>query len=146
MLRKVKLFLIMLVLAVIVLPHPAYAVTDSVEPELTIYCQIEQENLVGVKFELYRVAGLTENGDFRVTDRFPDFQDSVKDITDPRKLAEDLEYYVLEFDLAPDKICTSNQGGFARLPEADKSLNQGLYLMLGKRHVQNGYKIGRAHV
>ena len=129
----------MLFLAVVILPHPAYAVTDTAEPELTIYCQTDQENLVGVNFELYWVAGLTGNGTFRVTDRFPDFENSVKDISDPRKLAAELEYYVLEFGLTPDATCTTGQDGIAKLPASGESLEKGLYLVLGRRHVQSGY-------
>lgn len=139
MLRKVKLFLIMLFLAAIVLPYPVSAVTDSAEPELTIYCQTDQENLVGVNFELYQVADLAGNGEFRVTDRFPDFEDSVKNITDPRKLAAELKYYVLEKGLMPDATCTTDQDGIARLPQSGETLEKGLYLVLGRRHVQNGY-------
>ena len=139
MLRKAKLFLIMLLLVVIVLPRPAYAVTDSAEPELTICCQYDQENLVGVQFELYKVADLAGNGEFRVTSRFPDFENSVKDITNPSKLAAELEYYALEFALVPDATCTTGQDGIAKLPEAGNSLERGLYLVLGRRHVQDGY-------
>ena len=141
MFRKLKLFLIMLILAAILLPHSAYAIslTDSAEPELTIYCQADQENLVGVNFEVYHVADLTWNGAFRVTNRFPDFEDSVKDISDPRKLAAELEYYVLETGMEPDFTCATDRDGIARLPKSGETLERGLYLVVGRRHVQNGY-------
>ena len=139
--RKLKLFLIMLFVAAVLLPHPAYAVsqTDSAEPELTIYCQTDQENLVGVNFEIYQIAELTGNGGFRTTDRFSDFESAVQAITDPWLLAGELQYHVLEFGLEPDGKCTTGHDGTAHFPQSGATMEQGLYLVLGRRHVQSGY-------
>lgn len=139
--RKLKLFLIVLFMAAVALPHSAYAVsqTDSAEPELTIYCQADQEKLVGVNFEIYQIAELTGNGGFRTTDRFSDFESAVQNISDPWLLAGKLQYHVLEYGLKPDNKCITGQDGTAHCPQSDETLERGLYLVLGRRHVQNGY-------
>jgi hypothetical protein len=140
-LRKLKLFLIMLLVAAVLLPQTAYAVsqTDSAEPELTIYCQADQENLVGVNFEIYQIAKLTGNGGFRITGRFSDFESAVQNISDPWLLAGELQYHVLESGLKPNGECTTGQDGIARFPQSGETLERGLYLVLGRRHVQSGY-------
>ena len=141
MLRKLKLFLIMLLVAAVVLPYPAYAVpqTASAEPELTIYCQVDQEKLVGVNFEIYQIATLTENGGFRTTARFSAFESDLQHISDPWLLAAQLQYHVLESNLKPDGECATVQDGNAHFPQSGEKLEQGLYLVLGRRHQQSGY-------
>lgn len=139
--RKLKLFLIMLCLAVAVLPNPVKAAiqTESEDPELTIYSQADQEKLVGIEFEVYQIAQRSSAGEFLATDRFAVFQEALNDISDPRQLALKLEYFLISRNLQPDGTCTSDQNGIAKFPQSGKTLEQGLYLVIGKRHVQNGY-------
>jgi hypothetical protein len=138
---KLKLFLIALLLTALMLPIPAYAAsqTEPVESGLTIYFQSDHGNLVGVTFAVYRIADMTEDMKLRAADRFSGFEDSLQDISDPRKLTAELEYYVLEQGLKPDGTCISGQDGTAQHPEPGETLAHGLYLLIGKRHVQDGY-------
>ena len=128
MLRKLKLFWIMLLVAAFVLPFTAYAAdqTDLAEPELTVYFQTDRENVVGVNFDIYRIADYLGDGTFRPVDRFSNFADSIKAVSDPRKLAAELEYYTLELEMKPDGTCTTGQDGIARYPKSGETMEQGL--------------------
>lgn len=141
MLRKLKLFWVMLLLAAVVLPVTAYAAdqTDLADPELTIYFQTDRENVVGANFELYKIADFTEDWGLVAVDRFSVFSDSLIDVTDAPRLAAELEYYTLEFGMNPDGTCTTDRDGIAKHPKTGETLERGLYLIIGRQHVQNGY-------
>jgi len=139
-LRRWMRFLAVFLLIAALVPGSAFAAqTDAEEPELIICNQVNKENLVGVAFELYYVARCDSSGAFLAVERFADFGDSLQEISDPRGLAAALEYEVVKSGMNPDRRAISDEKGIVRFPQEGETLEQGLYLVMGKRHVQNGY-------
>lgn len=107
---------------------------------LTVSCQDKTTPLVGVEFDIYLAATLSENGVLTATKDFSNFNVNIADGIKSGMLASTLEGYVLRDQLIPTDTSSTEKNGCAYFPTAGKSLTPGLYLILAKIHTQNGYK------
>lgn len=137
--QKFAVFFTVLALLVPCLTVPAFAhgsIDTDRETSLTVSFSDSGQGFAGVEFRLYRVADVSESGDFTLAGDFVDYPVSLEDLDNSgwRALAQTLSGYVARDDLAPYKTAKTNENGrvfFDHLPT-------GLYLVLGDR-----YKEGR---
>lgn len=109
---------------------------------LTISYQDGNTPLVGAEFDIFLVATVDEYGELTTTKDFAQFNVNVRGKNDEawRTLASTLEGYVLRDGIAPTDSGKTNDEGLASFPTNGKSLTAGLYLVLGHRHTQNGFR------
>lgn len=127
------------------LPVSAFAagsIDTNRDVSLTVSYRDGNTPLQGASFSIYLVATVDEYGELTTTNQFRSFNVKIQGKNDDawRALASTLEGYVLRDGLTPaDKGTTNNQGTIT-FPTAGKKLTQGLYLVLGTRHTQSGYR------
>lgn len=109
---------------------------------LTITYQDHGTPLSGAVFNIYLVATVNAYGELTVAENFAQFNVQIKGREDEawRALASTLEGYVLRDNISPTDRGKTNDKGVVSFPTAGKSLKTGLYLVLGQRHTQNGYR------
>lgn len=109
---------------------------------LTISYQDGNTPLVGAAFDIFLVATVDEYGELTTTKDFAQFNVNIRGKNDEawRTLASTLEGYVLRDDISPADSGKTNDKGLASFPTNGKRLKAGLYLVLGHRHTQNGYR------
>lgn len=109
---------------------------------LTITYQDHGTPLSGAVFNIYLVATVNAYGELTVTENFAQFNVQIKGRDDDawRALASTLKGYVLRDNISPTDRGKTNDKGVVSFPTAGKSLKTGLYLVLGQRHTQNGYR------
>ena len=139
--RIVPLLLVMLLL----LSTPAFAAGSidlNREVTLTISYQDSGTPLVGANFSIYLVATVDETGELTTTDSFRQFNVDIRGKNDAawRTLASTLEGYVLRDNVAPTDSGKTNAGGNLYFPTGGKKLTPGLYLVLGDRVTQGGFR------
>lgn len=102
--------------------------------------------LVGASFDIFLVATVDEYGKLTTTKEFAQFNVNIRGENDEawRILTSTLEGYVLRDNIPPTDSGTTNDKGEASLPTAGKSLKEGLYLVMGHRHLQNGCRYDSA--
>lgn len=141
--RKIKSVLCLL-LVLLMLPTISAAAVGNIdtakELSLTVYYHDGSTPLVGATFKLYKVADMNSYGEFAVTDEFKslDIGDRLNDDAEWKLLATTLEAYVLEGNIAAVDSGVTDENGLLRFPADGKSLDTGLYLILGAKHLQNG--------
>ena len=108
---------------------------------LTISYQDGNTALSGAQFDIFRVAAVDKNGGLTPTKAFSRFNVDLEGKTDEawRALAFTLEGYVLRDEISPTDSGSTDQYGRLSFPNKQKSLAQGLYLVVGYRHVQGSY-------
>lgn len=108
---------------------------------LTLSCKDGNTPLVGMWFGLYQVADIAENGELTVKDEFSQFDIDIRGENDDawRELATTLEGYVLWAGLTPADSGRTDADGLLTFPSSGVTLAPGLYLVIGRRHTQNGY-------
>ena len=109
---------------------------------LTISYQDGNTPLVGAEFDIFLVATVDEYGELTTTKDFDQFNVNIRGENDDawRTLASTLEGYVLRDGIAPTDSGKTNDKGLVSFPTTGKSLKAGLYLVLGHRHTQNGFR------
>ena len=109
---------------------------------LTVSYQDGNTPLVGAGFDIFLVATVDEYGELTATKDFARFNVNISGKKDEayRTLASTLEGYVLRDNIPPTDSGKTKVEGLASFPTAGKSLKAGLYLVLGRRHTQNGYR------
>lgn len=107
---------------------------------LTISYYEGETPLVGVRFDIYLVATVDEYGKLTSTKDFEQFDVNIRANNDDawRALASTLEGYVLKNDITPTDSGETDEQGILVFPNHQESLQPGLYLVLGQRHIQGG--------
>lgn len=134
-------------LAVLLLPVSALAagrIDVEAGVRLTLRCAYDGAPLKGVTFRLYRVAAVEETGELTVLDAFRDYpvdwdirgSDRADEWT---ALASTLAGYAGKDQWTADASGKTDENGQLTFPAEGGSLAQGLYLVLGEKHRQNGY-------
>ena len=104
------------------------------EGSLTISYTDEKKPLTDVKFDLYLVATLSQNGDLTPTEAFKNFRVNLFNEKGEawKELATTLEGYVLRDGIQPTLSGHTDKNGKLSFSNPEK----GLYLLLGERHTQ----------
>lgn len=147
--KKIAKCIIPLLLLLLLLPFTvcaAGAIDLNRDVSLTISYQKEEMPLVGAEFRIYLVATVDETGELTTTDTFRQFNVDIRGENDEawKNLASTLEGYVLRDNISPTDSGKTDKIGSLTFPTGDKKLVQGLYLVLGQRHMQGGYRYDAA--
>lgn len=128
-----------LLAALLLFPVQALA-AGSIDTEQKVQLTISYKNgetaLFGAQFDVYKVAAVDVNGELTAIAPFDQFNVVIRGRDDEawKALATTLEGYVLRDAIAPTASGKTDLQGQLTFPE----LEQGLYLVLGHRHTQNG--------
>lgn len=142
--RKPIMFAVLSVLAVLLfLPvrvMAAGSIDSGRDVSLTVSCQDEDRPLTGAEFDLYLVAVVDEFGQLTTTETFRQFNVDIRGKNDDawKDLASTLEGFVLRDGITPTDSGKTNEQGLLSFPDQAQRLEQGLYLVLGHRHTQDG--------
>ena len=144
--RRSLAFLISVITIVFLfIPANAYSSKDidsGKDITLNISYQDGDMPLVGAKFNVYLVATLSEQGKLVPTELFSGYNVDIPKSNGEawRVLASTLEGYVLRDNIASDNSGKTDNEGFLSFPVGERNLKPGLYLVLGQRHIQEGYR------
>lgn len=118
-------------------PLAAGAIDMTRPSSLTVTCRNGSTALVGAQFDLYQVAKPSPSGGYELTGSFTNFPVSLDDLTAAKMqaLAGTLEIYTALNGVAPQAVGTTNALGTVTFT----GLEPGLYLVLGRRHVQDNF-------
>lgn len=110
--------------------------------ELTISYRDDSTSLVGAEFNIYLVASMDENGELTTENAFQQFNVDIRGKNDEawKTLATTLEGYVLRDKIAPTDSGKTDDNGYLCFPTGNERLTPGLYLVLGSRHTQDGFR------
>ena len=130
--------LLAVLVAVAVLPlRVAAEETTPAGLRLCISCREEGVPLTGAPFRLYLVAAVNAYGELETTEAFRPYRVDMTGESDERALAATLEGFVLRDGVAPLAEKKTDANGIAAFTRED-GLVQGLYLVVGDVHTQNG--------
>ena len=143
--RRMTAALLSVLAVCLLLPLQALAAGSidlNQDVSLTISYQDGNTPLVGAEFDIFLVATVDEYGELTTTKDFDQFNVNIRGENDDawRTLASTLEGYVLRDGIAPTDSGKTNDKGLVSFPTTGKSLKAGLYLVLGHRHTQNGFR------
>lgn len=132
-------------LVILMLPATAFAagsINLSQDVKLTISYQDDAMPLAGAEFSIYLVASVDGNGELTTEDTFKQFNVNIRGKNDAalKVLATTLEGYVLRDNIAPTDSGKTNTNGYLSFPTGTERLTPGLYLVLGSRHTQGGFR------
>lgn len=132
-------------LVILMLPATAFAagsINLSQDVKLTISYQDDAMPLAGAEFSTYLVASADGNGELTTEDTFKQFNVNIRGNNDAalKVLATTLEGYVLRDNIAPTDRGKTNTNGYLSFPTGTERLTPGLYLVLGSRHTQGGFR------
>lgn len=142
--RRMTAVLMMVLLVTAFLPVQA-AAAGKIDPEreesLRISYQKEDGSLVGAQFAVYLVATVDAYGELTTTDTFSRFNVDIRGKNDDawQSLSAALEGYVLRDNVLHTDSGQTDEEGILTFPTAQQKLIPGLYLVLGQRHIQDGY-------
>ena len=134
---------LLLLLLVLLLAVPAFAAPKidlDREVSLTVSFTQGETLLSGAEFDLHQVATITENGGLILTETFRPYQVefSSSDNSNWPAAAMTLSGYVLRDQLTPFLTGKTDPTGRLTLSSVDGKLTPGLYLIIGKDHLQDG--------
>lgn len=146
--KCLKAVMLTLLLA-LALPCAAWAAGSiqlDKEVSLDIVYKTDTAPLSKATFSIYLVATVDEYGEFTPTDAFAPYYVNIsgKDDEAWRAQASTLEGYVLLDKIAPTDTGKTDVNGKLHLPTGDKKLVPGLYLVLGDRLKQDGWRYDAA--
>ena len=120
----------------------AGSINLSQDMKLTISYQDDAMPLAGAEFSIYLVASADGNGELTTEDTFKQFNVNIRGKNDAalKVLATTLEGYVLRDKIAPTDSGKTNTNGYLSFPTGTERLTPGLYLVLGSRHTQGGFR------
>ena len=109
---------------------------------LTITYQDHGTPLSGAVFNIYLVATVNAYGELETTEQFKIFNVDIPGKADDtwRALASTLEGYVLRDNIVATDSGKTDRNGQIAFPTGGKRLTAGLYLVLGERHTQDGFR------
>lgn len=147
--KKIVKQVVLLLLMLLVLSTAAYAagmIDAQREVTLAISYQDGDTHLVGAEFCAFLVATADDVGELTATDTFAQFNVDIQGRNDAawKTLASTLEGYVLRDGIAPTDSGKTDKDGTLTFPTGDGKLVMGLYLVLGQRHTQDGYRYDAA--
>lgn len=142
--KKNMVVLLMIIGFCFCLPLQSFAAEGTEwkpENKLKLSYQDNGTSLTGAKFSLYFVASVDEYGELTMTNDFSRYpvQISSESDVDWNTLASTLESYVLRDELVPIDERETDRQGMLSFPKDTNKLEDGLYLILGARHTQDGY-------
>lgn len=113
----------------------AQTIDQDRESTLTLSFGGSGEGFPEVEFSLYRVAALTEEGEYALTDDFAQYPVSLEDLDSSglRSLAQTLDAYVARDTLTPLLSQETGEDGMVSFD----GLSPGLYLILGESYTQD---------
>ena len=137
--------LLSLLTLVMFLPMHAFAMGSidlSHGVSLAVSCQDGDTPLAGAQFDLYQVAAADESGELTVTGDFTQISADIHGGNGEaqKTLASTLAGYILRDGISPADSGKTDSNGIVSFPSPGKALTPGLYLVLGHRHTQNGYR------
>lgn len=139
--NRILALMLCLVTAVSFLGMEAFGATETDQSvSLTLYHRDGDKAVIGENFQIYLVATLDAAGKLNLTDPFQGLPAQL-DLEDPEQwqtAAATLEGYVLRDKIAPADRGTTDQNGVLVFPTGNNILVQGLYLVLGQSHTQEG--------
>lgn len=143
--KRLISLLLTLLAVVMLLPVHAFAagrIDPNINVSLTISCYDHKIPLTGARFHIYLVATVDEYGELTTTEPFRQFRVDIRGKDDKawRTIASTLEGYVLRDQIPPTDSAVTDSEGSACFPTQGKVLTQGLYLVLGDRHVQGNHR------
>ena len=107
--------------------------------KITVAYKSDDIAIEGAQFNIYQVATMNENGDFKITDEFSGININLnKPDQSWRNTALALEGYVNIYDIAPVDTTVINEYGYGCFLEETPVIEKGLYLVLGHRHSIDG--------
>ncbi len=127
-------------IALAMLRMPAYA-ASRFDPEhdsaLTVECSYNFSPLEGVSFDIHRVADMTAQGGFVITDTFADCSIDLhqQDSAGWRMLAETICAFIQLYQIPPLSTVSTDQDGMALF----EGLSPAMYLVCGEQFVSNGF-------
>ena len=137
---------VLLSVAAVLLLLPAHSrAAGKIDPQqdvtLTLSCQSGDTALKGASFDIYLVAAVDEYGALTAEQAFEAFPVDIHGENDEawKTLASTLEGYVLRDGIAPTDSGKTDGQGLLTFPTGESRLKQGLYLVLGQRHAQDGF-------
>lgn len=109
--------------------------------ELTIRYQDGTLPLIGARFDLYRVADVSESGEFTLTGDFAGYPVRLDGLDSAgwQSLANTLASYASWGGLMPLDSGATDQWGMLTFPTGGGKLSPGLYLVTGWRHTVGSY-------
>ncbi len=109
---------------------------------LSITYQDDGRALVGADIDIYLVATIDEYVELTPTESFRQFNVDLRGETSEawKTLASTLEGFVLRDNITPTDSGKTDAKGLLAFPTDEKKLAPGLYLVLGDRHLQDGYR------
>lgn len=137
MTKKYRSFLLLLSALLMILPCVAIGTPapSNAPVGVSVFYKCGLEKLQGATLDLYLVAQKDSAGNWKTTapfDRYP-----VRIDEDWQDLPATLEGYVLRDKLPAAHSGNTNINGFVRLPKQTGSMKHGLYLLVGRPHIQN---------
>lgn len=147
--KKIVKCAVLFLLVLLMLPTVAYAAgrieTDR-DVTLVVSYKDEDTPLVDAEFRVYLVATVDEFGELTVADTFEQYNIDLQGKNDAawNALAATLEGYVLRDDITPTDSGKTDKDGTLVFPTGENKLPMGLYLLLGQRHTQDGYRYDAA--
>lgn len=135
-----KYFMPLLLLLFPITAFAAENIDQTKNVKMTISYQDGITPLSGAEFSIYQVATMDEYGKLITTDTFKKFHVDIQGESDEdwKTLAFTLEGYVLRDAVTPIDSGTTDKDGYLSFSTGGNKLTQGLYLVLGNRHNQNG--------
>ena len=131
--------------ALLAVPAGAEGAIEEEKPvSLTLWAHYGNRNLAGVEFQLCRVCSVDTYGELTPVEAFSPFS-GILDIRGENaraweKAARVLAQYVRWKGIVPTAAAVTNGNGVACFPTGDMPLPQGLYLVLGTVHQQDGWE------
>ncbi len=139
--RICRILLCLLLMALLPVQTLAAGNIDPERPvSLTLSFQDDGVPLTGAQFDAFLVATVDVRGELTATADFAQFNVNIRGENDDawRALASTLEGYILLNQIAPTDSGLTDENGQLRFPCEAGSLPLGLYLVMGRRHVQDG--------
>lgn len=138
--RKQWAVLLTLLMAWMLLqPHNVLA-AEKLHPDqdvtLTVVCRDDSQPIQGLSLCLYRVADVTENVEFSLTEKFKDSGVSLGQMnTDTWQAAADtlVDFIKTHQDLKPVDSGTTDAEGKVHFPSKQTAMKAGLYLLVGEQ-------------
>lgn len=148
--RRVAAVICSILMLLMLLPFPALA-AGSIDPDkevkLSLSYQDDTKPVAGAQFDIYLIAEVDESGELTPTETFSQFPVDIRGKNDEawRNLASTLEGYILRDKIAPTDTGKTDKNGKLDYPteqfrqSSGGGMKQGLYLVMGHRHLQDGY-------
>lgn len=140
-----RVFAVLLCLLVLggMLPGPAWAagfIDTGKEVSLTIVARQGETDIQGAQFAVYLVATYDQYGEISVTEDFDRFNLDIRGENDAlwNQMIPVLEGWANTAELVPADSGATDDNGVLRIPTGDQKLAQGLYLVVGRSHTQDG--------